>query len=88
MEILIKIKEKKVRILLFENGAEKDAVEIAEEHSLSRELLPKIDELLKRNKLSTKDAESVHVESDQDESFTTTRIARTVAEAWNFTVDK
>lgn len=84
MEILITIKEKKVKIALFEGEKEKDSLEIVEEHSLSQKLLPEIDELLKRNKLEAKDVKNVQVESDQDESFTTTRIARTVAETWNF----
>lgn len=84
MEIVIKIKEKKVKVLLFEGEIEKDSLEIIEEHSISKKLLPSIDELLKKNKLEIKDVKKVQVESDQDDSFTTTRIARTVEEVWGF----
>ncbi|MFA7319124.1 MAG: hypothetical protein WC022_00795 [Parcubacteria group bacterium] len=85
MEILIEIKEKKVKIKLLDGKKEVDSLEIVEEHSLSKKLLPVIDELLKRNKLEVKEVEKVRVLSDQDDAFTTTRIARTVAETWNFT---
>jgi len=84
MEILITIKEKKVKMALLEGEAEKDAVEIVEEHSLSKKLLPEIDGLLIRNGLAARDIKEMRVESDQDETFTTTRIAKTVAKAWNF----
>lgn len=84
MEILITIKEKKVKIKLLDGKKEVDSLEIVEDHSLSKQLLPEIDTLLKRNGLEVREVENVRVSSDQDESFTTTRIARTVAETWNF----
>ena len=82
MEILIIIKEKKVKIGLIENKKALDSLEIVEEHTLSQKLLPKIDELLKRNGLTSKDIREVQVESDQGENFTTTRIAKTIAQIW------
>lgn len=84
MEIIITIKDKKVSIILLERKVEKDALKIVEEHSLSQKLLPSIDKLLKRNNLTAKDIKKMRVASDQDNTFTTTRIAKTVAEAWNF----
>ncbi len=88
MEILITIKEKKVKVALMENEVERDVLEIVEEHSLSQQLLPSIDELLKRNQLISKDIEKMRVESDRDESFTTTRIAQAAANAWNYVQQK
>jgi len=82
MQILITIKEKKVKITLIDGEKEQDGLEIVEEYALSQKLLPKIDELLKRNGLAPKDIKEVRVESDQGENFTTTRIAKTVAQIW------
>ncbi len=83
MEILITIKEKKVKVALWDKKMEKDTLEIVEEHSLSQKLLPEIDKLLKRNKLASQDAKKVRVESDESDAFTTTRLAKAVANAWN-----
>lgn len=82
MQILIAIKEKKVKIGLIDSQKEMDFVEIVEERAISQKLLPKIDELLKRNGLTPKDIGEVQVESDQGENFTTTRIAETIAQIW------
>ena len=84
MNIIITIKEKKVKVSLFDEETEKDSLEIIEEHSISKKLLPSIEELLKKNNLEVQDIKKVRVESDQDDTFTTTRIARTVEGAWNF----
>jgi len=84
MKIVIVIKEKTVKVVLFDGKKQKDLMEIVEEYNLSKKLLPGIEKLLKRNKLSKKDVLSVRVESDQGENFTTTRIAKTIAETWNF----
>jgi len=83
MRILIKIQEKKVKIVLWDGKKEMDSLEITEEHALSQELLPKIDALLKRNKLKPEEVVKMQVESDQGDAFTTTRLAKTVAEVWN-----
>ena len=83
MQILITIKNKKTRLSLMEDGGERDFLEILEERSLSEKLLPRIDELLKKSSLSSKDIERIQIESDQNNNFTTTRIARAVANTWN-----
>jgi tRNA A37 threonylcarbamoyladenosine modification protein TsaB len=87
MKILIKIKNKKVRIGLYENKRERDFLNIKDEYKLSEELLPAVDKILKRNKLSSKDIK-IEIESDQNDNFTTTRIAKSVANAWNFSNEK
>ena len=83
MQILITIKNKETRLSLREDGGERDSLELLEERSLSEKLLPRIDELLKKNSLSSKDIERIQVKSDQNDNFTTTRIARAVANTWN-----
>lgn len=82
MEILIAVKDKTIRLALRDNGREVDYAPIADERNLAEKLLPQIDRLLKRNNLAVKDVKKVRVESDQGETFTTTRIAETVAEVW------
>jgi tRNA A37 threonylcarbamoyladenosine modification protein TsaB len=84
MEILITIKDKIIRLSLLKEGKERDAADIREERSLSERLLPEIDNLLKKNKLTPEDIEKIEVKSDQNDNFTTTRIAKAVANAWNF----
>lgn len=84
MNILIAIKEKKVKVSLFDGTIEKDSLEIIEEHSLSKKLLPSIEELLARNNFDRQNVKEMRVESDQNETFTTTRIAKAVEEVWIF----
>lgn len=86
MEILIKIRDKKIKVILLDNGKETDFVNIQEERNLSEKLLPEINHLLERNKLRSQDIANIQVDSDQGETFTTTRIARAVANTWNWTV--
>ena len=83
MEILITIKEKKIRLVLQEKKREIGFVIVADERNLAEKLLPEIDKLIKRNKLIAWGVAKVRVESDQGDNFTTTRIARATAEAWN-----
>ncbi|PIP28512.1 MAG: hypothetical protein COX29_00790 [Candidatus Moranbacteria bacterium CG23_combo_of_CG06-09_8_20_14_all_35_22] len=84
MKILIKIKERKISIILLQNKKEVDFLDIVEEHSLSEKLLPEIDWILRKNKLKSDDIEKATVNSDQEDNFTTTRIAKSVANAWNW----
>ncbi|HHE45980.1 MAG TPA: hypothetical protein ENL05_01375 [Candidatus Moranbacteria bacterium] len=86
MRIIITIKNKQIHLSLKEKGKEIDALEILEERQLSENLLPKIDELLKRNKLISQDIKKIQIESDQNDNFTTTRIAKTVANTWNWAI--
>jgi len=86
MEILIKIRDKKIRVILLNNRKETDFVNIQEERNLSEKLLPEISCLLERNKLHSQDIAKIQMDSDQGETFTTTRIAKTVADVWSWTV--
>jgi tRNA A37 threonylcarbamoyladenosine modification protein TsaB len=84
MIILIKIENREVKIGLKEGKREVDSIKIIEERSLSERLLPEIDGLIRKNKLKTQDIKEIKVESDQADSFTTTRIAKAVANVWNW----
>jgi len=84
MRIVIKIKDKKIRLILGENSQILDSLDFPEERQLSEKLLPNIDKLLKRNRLKTEDIEKMDVESDWGNNFTTFRIAKTVADTWNW----
>ena len=53
------------------------------EHSLSEQLLGKIDELLKESGLKKEDIEKVETQVSETTGVTSRRIVETVAEAWN-----
>jgi hypothetical protein len=84
MKVLITIKDRKVKISLYKGKKGIDFLDMADEYKLSEELLPEIDKLLKRNKLKPEDIRKMEVRSDQNDTFTTTRIAKTVAKMWNY----
>jgi hypothetical protein len=84
MKMRIAIKEKKVRLSLLRENQELDFREILEEKSLSEKLLLEIDSLLGKNNFSREDVPRIEVESDQNDNFTTTRMAKSVANAWNW----
>lgn len=84
MQIRIKIKNKIVEIILVRGSKIIDTTTFAEEYNLSEKLLPAIDKLLKKNKLTPKDIRKISTVSDTPGSFTTPRIAKAVEKAWNF----
>jgi tRNA A37 threonylcarbamoyladenosine modification protein TsaB len=84
MIIEIQIKDKQIKLILKEKSNILDSLDFPEERQLSEKLLPSIDKLLKKNKLKTVDIDKIEVESDLGENFTTFRIAKTVADTWNW----
>ena len=84
MEIRINIENKSVEIFLLDGEIILDKAAIEQEYGLSEELLPKIDELLTRNKLRVRDVDEMNVKSDMGENFTTYRIAMATANAFNW----
>ncbi len=54
-----------------------------DENNLSEKLLPEIDKLLKKNKVKKEDIK-IEVKTDIPAGYTTTRIAKSVANAWNY----
>jgi tRNA A37 threonylcarbamoyladenosine modification protein TsaB len=53
------------------------------EYSLSEQLLPNIDALLKKNKVKKEEIEKVVTKISKDSGVTSSRIVQTVAKAWN-----
>ncbi len=84
MIIQIKIKNRTVELILQKNKQVLDAHKFPNEFHLSEELLPEIGKLLKKNKLKPEDIKKITVKSDLGENFTTCRIAKAVANAWNW----
>ncbi len=54
-----------------------------DEYTLSEKLLPNIDGLLKKNKVSKKQIEKVTTKITKTSGVTSIRIVQTVAKAWN-----
>lgn len=52
------------------------------EYSLSEQLLPKIDELLRKNKVDKKEIKKVLTKISPTSGVTSSRIVQTVAKAW------
>lgn len=70
--------------LTLKNG--KNVVDSSEwlgEYSLSEQLLPKIDELLKKNKIDKKEITKIVPKISQVSGVTSSRIVTTLAKAWN-----
>jgi len=84
MKIEIKIKNNIVSIFLKKENDILDEVVFPEERNLAEKLLPSIDKLLKKNRLGPKDIESMGLEADMDDSYTTFRIAKSVADTFNW----
>ena len=55
----------------------------SDEYSLSEQLLPRIDALLKKNKISKNDITKVIPKISKTSGVTSSRIVQTVSKAWN-----
>lgn len=84
MKIIIEIKNKVTKLILEEKEAVLDEFTFPEDHNISERLLPLVDELLKRHSLTPKDIENFSVETDLGDSYTSRRIAETVANVFNW----
>ncbi|MEK7598358.1 MAG: hypothetical protein AAB487_01330 [Patescibacteria group bacterium] len=84
MNIKIKIEKNIISIFLKSNNDILDKVVFPEERNLAEKLLPSIDKLLKKSKLGTKDIDRMQLEADMDDSYTTYRIAKSIADSFNW----
>ena len=57
-----------------------------EENNMSQKLLSEINKIIKENKLKLNRVKKMEVESDIPASYTTVRIAKTVAKTFNYAV--
>jgi uncharacterized protein YpuA (DUF1002 family) len=86
MEISIEIKNRQIKFFLLNGKKITDSLEIKEEMKLAEQLLPVVDEFLKKNKLTPEEIKKIRVDSDQNDNFTTTRIAKNAAQMWTFSL--
>ncbi|MDQ1284506.1 MAG: hypothetical protein QG620_854 [Patescibacteria group bacterium] len=86
MKLIIKIENGIITLILRKTGKMLDETVFPDEHNLSRVLLFKISQLLGKNKLEAEDVKKIEVVSDQGDSYTTTRIAKTVAKTWEYAI--
>ncbi|PJA87177.1 MAG: hypothetical protein CO141_00855 [Candidatus Moranbacteria bacterium CG_4_9_14_3_um_filter_42_9] len=84
MNIEIKIQKNLVSIFLKNKKNIQAQIIFPEEHNLAEKLLPSIDSLLKKNKAKPTDIEKMELIADMDDSFTTYRIAKAVADSFNW----
>ena len=81
MKVILNIKEdKSVKLSLFEGKREIDSFEWKDENSLSRLLLSKIDQLLKKNKIGLDKIFGYKIMSEVSENYTSFRIAKITLE--------
>lgn len=84
MEILIKIEDKIISLILENKKMVIDKTSFEGECQLSEKLLPEIDKLLKRNNLKPEDIKKIKSEVDDEKSATTYRIAKTAEKIFNW----
>ena len=82
-EIIIKIEDKKIKLILKNKNKIIDEFFWEEERNLSQRLLVEIDNLLRKNDLTPKNIKEMRVETDIDDKFTTARIAKITAKTFN-----
>jgi tRNA A37 threonylcarbamoyladenosine modification protein TsaB len=74
-EITISLKNKRKII---------DSIKLKEDRSLSKIILSEIDNLLKNNKVPKKQVKTVSVKNTLPDSYTSSRIAKSLAKSFNF----
>jgi hypothetical protein len=80
MNLSIEINKGNINIRLQEKSKTIDEIVFPDMRNLTEELLMAIDKLLKRNGLNISEVARSRVNSDQSDSFTTTRIAKITAD--------
>lgn len=84
MKLDIHVEGKNIEIMLKKDRKVVDGMLFLDEHDLTEKLLPAIDEILKRNKSEINDVKKARVFSSDPDSYTTSRIARAVANVINW----
>ncbi|MFC1609246.1 hypothetical protein ACFL3M_03600 [Patescibacteria group bacterium] len=82
-ELEIKIEDNKITLILRKDDEVVDEMDWSEHQNLSAELLGKIDELITENGVDRNDVK-VSVNTGIEERFTTVRIAKVVADTFNY----
>ncbi|GBE17015.1 hypothetical protein BMS3Abin15_00848 [bacterium BMS3Abin15] len=83
MYLYIHLKKEKITLQLKDNKKVIGSSLWNDENNLSEKLLPEIDKLIRKNKIN-KENIKLTVKTDIPAGYTTTRIAKSVANAWNY----
>ena len=83
MNLTIFLDGNKITLTLKNGSKVVDSLEWLGEYSLSEQLLPKIDELLRKNKIDKSEIKKVIPKISPTSGVTSSRIVQTVAKAWN-----
>ena len=83
MEIIIRIKNRHISVVLAQGRKNIDEIDFAEDNNLSQNLLPSIDKILSRNKLDLSKIKKARLISDIKEPYTSYRIAKAVVNGLN-----
>ena len=84
MNAEISLKNNKITIKITKNGKEIGKFLFKESRNLSDVLLLNLDRILKQNKISKKELEIVCVKSILPNSYTSTRIMKSLEKSFNF----
>ncbi len=84
MQLKIILKGEKLSIQLTDKKKVIDSLEVNGQGNLSKNLLPNIDKLLKKNKIPKKSIEKAIYQSKIPEFYTSGRIAKSVEKSFNF----
>ena len=83
MILIIFLDGNNIKLTLKNGNKVVDSSEWLGEYSLSEQLLPKIDELLRKNKIDKNEITKVIPKISKTSGVTSSRIVQTVAKAWN-----
>jgi len=84
MNLEIALNKEKIGILLKNNRKLIDEIILNEKNNLSNILLKELDSIIKRNKISKNQIKNVSVKSDLPDSYTSARIAKSIAKSFIF----
>lgn len=83
MNLIINLDVNNIKLTLKSGRKIVDEFSWEGEYTLSEMLLPNIDQLLKRNKVSKKDVVKASAKISKTSGVTSTRIVQTIVKAWN-----
>ena len=83
MLLNISLDRNDIKITLKNGRKVVDVLTWNDEYTLSEQLLPNIDKLLQKNKISKKQIEKVTTKITKTSGVTSARIVQTIAKAWN-----
>ena len=84
MNLEIALDKEKISILLKKNRKLVDKIILKEKYDLSDVLLKELNNIIKRNKVSKNWIKSVSVKSNLPDSYTSARIAKSIAKSFVF----